>query len=71
MEEILTIKEVSSMLKFSPRTIKRLISDDEFPHIQAKKWGSLRFFKSQVIKWLEEHHKPVPMSIKIERIKNL
>lgn len=56
-DEILTIKELSSYLKTSEKTIYRLLSKNEIP---AFKVGNVwRFKKEGIDKWIKENSQEV------------
>jgi len=68
--EILTTKEACTFLKVSDRTLRRWI-EEGLPHIQVKKGGKLLFFKKKLYEWLEENSEPMPIHLKIHRLKLL
>jgi excisionase family DNA binding protein len=52
-DEILTISQVSELLKLHPRTIYKLVKNGIIPGRRVgKKW---RFLRSEVIKFLKEN----------------
>ncbi|MFQ5834579.1 MAG: helix-turn-helix domain-containing protein [bacterium] len=51
MEELLTIQELSKILKISPKTIYRLVHEDSIPHLKIG--GSIRFNQRQIEVWLQ------------------
>ena len=56
-EELLTYTEVAELLKVSERTIERWVAESRIPYVRLPKrgsWTSVRFLKSQLIKWLEK-----------------
>ena len=67
--EILTLSEVANILHFSESHIRRLIKEDDFPHIQTKPGGRLLFKKKYIEAWLDRRSFPEPVSIKIKKIK--
>lgn len=56
MEELLTINEVSKILKLSPRTLYNLISLAKIPHIKLS-GRAVRFRPSDIEAWLIEKTK--------------
>ena len=66
--EILTTKEASAFLKVSDRTLRRWI-EYGLPHIQITKGGKLLFFKKKLLDWLEENQEPMPVHLKLQRLK--
>jgi excisionase family DNA binding protein len=51
-DEILTVREVSKLLKLHPRTIYKLAQNGMIPARQVGK--SWRFLKSEIMKWFEK-----------------
>jgi len=66
--EILTTKEACAFLKVSDRTLRRWIKEG-LPHTQIKKGSKLLFFKNKLLDWLEENQEPVPIHLKLQRLK--
>jgi excisionase family DNA binding protein len=66
--EILTTKEACTFLKVSDSTLRRWI-EDGLPHTQIKKGGKLLFFKKKLLDWLEENSEPMPVHLKLQRLK--
>jgi len=66
--EILTTKEACTFLKVSDRTLRRWIKEG-LPHTQVKKGGKLLFFKKKLLDWLEENQEPMPIHLKLQRLK--
>jgi len=66
--EILTTKEAYTFLKVSDSTLRRWI-EEGLPHIQVKKGGKLLFSKKKLLDWLEENSEPMPVHLKLQRLK--
>ena len=66
--EVLTTKEVCTFLKVSDRTLRRWVKEG-LPHTQVKKRGKLLFFKKKLLDWLEENQEPMPVHLKLQRLK--
>jgi len=66
--EILTTKEACTFLRVSDRTLRRWIKEG-LPHTQVKKAGKLLFFKKKLLDWLEENQEPIPIHLKLQRLK--
>ena len=66
--EILTTKEACTFLKVSDSTLRRWI-EEGLPHIQVKKRGKLLFSKKKLYDWLEENSEPMPVHLKLQRLK--
>jgi len=52
MKNLLTVKEVSELLKLHLNTIYKLVEEGRIPHMRLK--GSIRFSEDEVIAWLEK-----------------
>ena len=48
--EMFTLKEIAEYLKFSTKTIMRMIQKDEIPYIKIS--GQWRFIKSDIEAWI-------------------
>lgn len=66
--EILTTKEVCAFLRISERTLMNW-NKEGLPHIQIKKRGKLLFSKRKLLDWLEENEEPMPVRLKLQRLK--
>ncbi len=66
--EILTTQEASKFCRVSERTLRRWI-EDGLPHTQIKKGGKLLFFKKKLLDWLEENQEPMPVHLKLQKLK--
>jgi len=66
--EILTTKEACTFLKISDRTLRRWMKEG-LPHTQVKKGGKLLFSKKKLLDWLEENQEPIPVHLKLQRLK--
>ena len=66
--EILNTKEAARFLKVSERTLRRWIKEG-LPHTQIKKGGKLLFFKKKLLDWLEENQEPMPIHLKLQKLR--
>jgi len=66
--EILTTKEACTFLKISDSTLRRWIKEG-LPRTQVKKGGKLLFSKKRLLGWFEENQEPVPVHLKLQKIK--
>jgi excisionase family DNA binding protein len=66
--EILTVKEASKLLKTSESNLRSLCRAGIIPHRQR---GRITFIKERLIEWWLEDHKPMPIELKIKKMKLL
>jgi excisionase family DNA binding protein len=56
--EVLTIKEVSNLLRVHPTTVYRLIRQGRIPSFQiGTEW---RFLRPRIVRWMAEHPTGAP-----------
>ena len=70
--EILTLKEVATLLRISEsqvRFLTKLPEKEVIPHFQRKEHGRLYFDKKRVLRWWEDFHKPKSVEQKLEELK--
>ena len=50
--DVLTVKEVASVLRVSPETVRRRCREKRMPHFRL--FGQLRFRKAEIDAWMDE-----------------
>lgn len=69
--DLLTFKEACAFMNVSRNSLYDLIHTAEFPHIQYKPGGKFFFERKDIESWIDLHRSPVPVSIKINKIKSI
>jgi excisionase family DNA binding protein len=54
--EILTLKEVSEILRVHPKTVYKLVRENKIPGFRIS--GDLRFRRDQIVRWVAEQWRP-------------
>ena len=65
-KRLLTIKELSAYIGYSPTSIRRMIANRQIPFIRGPR-GSYRFDLRKIDRWIEEHSVKTVMDLDWEK----
>ena len=70
-QDLMSLKEASGFLRLSQSTIRRWTRTEGLPCIQIGKYGRRRFFKQDLLEFLEKHRHPPSAATRAKQIKLL
>lgn len=69
--DILTISEVAKLLRCSPQTVGKYMTDCGLPYFQRRPRTRVTFSRAGVLAWYESRQTPITTAAKVKAIKSM